>query len=231
MQRDVLRESSGVAQSALSPFLTNSVQTNSLHSHIQFVTLYKTPFFYTFPSPVSLHPPYYILSSPQNLPPFPRLLSSLSLPLCPLLTSISQVQVELMVFLTSLNLSQHTRTHMHTHTSCLPAQLVKIDLCVHQAVMMDKLQLTLCPREAPRLEIRLSKVSKDIHGNYGKIQGCEQREKARCHRCTQDCNMIHKSGMQLHTCLKVASRLYQTGQQSMKQGESRERHLANALKS
>lgn len=86
------------------------------------------PFFQFLFSPTADYPPHHLISflfsfvltslsllSPLNLSP-PSFVS------CPLLsvslskTAISQGQVELMVFLTSLNLSPHTHVQRRTHT-------------------------------------------------------------------------------------------------------------------
>lgn len=91
--------------------------------------------------PFTSKPPLHYLSS----------LCLLSSSLFPSLfkTSISQGQVELMVFLTSLNLllsslCRHTHVHKHMHT--LPEGIVSIiDLCAQQPVLMEKLEVNLCP--------------------------------------------------------------------------------------
>lgn len=88
------------------------------------------PFFQFLFSPTADYPPHHLISflfsfvltslsllSPLNLsPPSLHPLSPVPFSLSLSKTAISQGQVELMVFLTSLNLSPHTHVQRRTHT-------------------------------------------------------------------------------------------------------------------
>lgn len=99
------------------PIISFSSLCPLLSAHIVSLLFSTAPLPSSFLSPLNTLPP-----PPHTIPPSfvsgPLVFSLVSLPLSK--TSISQGQVELMVFLTSLNLSLslHTHTYTPTHTPC-----------------------------------------------------------------------------------------------------------------